>query len=74
MCLIADTISKDNRRKIAGWTIMFTCVGVLLLTYSASDLGLPGWVDFSTRFSCSENDLFWLRDFNHSFFSGKNKF
>lgn len=24
---------------------MFTCVGVLLLTYSASDLGLPGWVD-----------------------------
>ncbi|XP_050370427.1 cationic amino acid transporter 2, vacuolar-like [Argentina anserina] len=39
--LVNYTISEDNRRKIAGWTIMFTCVGVLLLTYSASSLGLP---------------------------------
>ncbi|KAH0972589.1 hypothetical protein GBA52_024745 [Prunus armeniaca] len=40
-------ISEDNRRKIAGWTIMFTCVGVLLLTYSASDLGLPGFLRYT---------------------------
>ncbi|KAM0980403.1 hypothetical protein COP2_013961 [Malus domestica] len=39
--LINYTLSEDNRRKVAGWTIMFTCVGVLLLTYSASDLALP---------------------------------
>ncbi|CAN6577563.1 unnamed protein product [Malus baccata var. baccata] len=39
--LINYTISEDKRRKIAGWTIMFTCVGVLLLTYSASDLAIP---------------------------------
>ncbi|KAF5937972.1 hypothetical protein HYC85_025478 [Camellia sinensis] len=41
----AATILNDNRRKIAGWTIMFTCVGVLLLTSAASSVGLlPRWV------------------------------
>ncbi|XP_021717076.1 cationic amino acid transporter 2, vacuolar-like isoform X1 [Chenopodium quinoa] len=34
-------LSDDNRRKVAGWTIMLTCVGVLLLTSSASYVGLP---------------------------------
>ncbi|GAV88379.1 AA_permease_2 domain-containing protein/AA_permease_C domain-containing protein [Cephalotus follicularis] len=33
-------LNEENRRKVAGWTIMFTCVGVFLLTYAASDLGL----------------------------------
>ncbi|KAL5580149.1 hypothetical protein UlMin_012591 [Ulmus minor] len=29
-------MSKNNRRKIVGWTIMLTCIGAFLLTYSAS--------------------------------------
>lgn len=41
------TLSEDKRRKIAGWTIMFTCVGVFLLTYSASDLGLPSFLRYT---------------------------
>lgn len=36
-----DMISENNRRKIAGWTIMFTCVGAFVLSYSASSLGFP---------------------------------
>lgn len=35
------TLSDDKRRKVAGWTIMLTCVGVLLLTSAASYVGLP---------------------------------
>nr|GLL24437.1 cationic amino acid transporter 2, vacuolar-like [Ipomoea trifida] len=31
----------DERRKVAGWTIMFTCIGVLVLTSAASCVGLP---------------------------------
>jgi cationic amino acid transporter 1 len=42
--IFADMLNDESRRKIAGWTIMFTCVGVLLLTYAASNLGLPRWV------------------------------
>ncbi|GMP98256.1 hypothetical protein CsSME_00046213 [Camellia sinensis var. sinensis] len=43
----AATILNDNRRKIAGWTIMFTCVGVLLLTSAASSVGLlPSYFRF----------------------------
>ncbi|XP_074282513.1 cationic amino acid transporter 3, mitochondrial-like isoform X1 [Silene latifolia] len=34
-------LSDDKRRKIAGWTIMLTCVGVLLLTSAASYVLLP---------------------------------
>lgn len=41
------TLSEDNRRKVAGWTIMFTCIGVLLLTYAASSLFLPRILRFS---------------------------
>lgn len=44
---VQDIFSGKNRRKIAGWTIMFTCVGVFLLTYSASDLSLPRILRFS---------------------------
>ncbi|KAI3705394.1 hypothetical protein L1987_75631 [Smallanthus sonchifolius] len=35
--------SEKKRRKIAGWMIMFTCVGALILTYSASNLGIPSY-------------------------------
>ncbi|XP_019260328.1 PREDICTED: cationic amino acid transporter 2, vacuolar-like isoform X3 [Nicotiana attenuata] len=31
----------DQRRKVAGWTIMFTCIGVFMLTSAASILSLP---------------------------------
>ncbi|XP_065627989.1 cationic amino acid transporter 2, vacuolar isoform X2 [Quercus suber] len=37
----SDILNEENRRKIAGWTIMFTCVGAFLLTYAASNLALP---------------------------------
>ncbi|KAB1223317.1 Cationic amino acid transporter 2, vacuolar [Morella rubra] len=40
-------ISEENRRKIAGWTIMFTCFGVFLLTYAASNLELPRFLRFT---------------------------
>ncbi|KAJ9540469.1 hypothetical protein OSB04_026975 [Centaurea solstitialis] len=33
--------NETKRRKLAGWTIMITCVGALTLTYSASNLGIP---------------------------------
>uniref|UniRef100_A0A5B7C0N2 Putative Cationic amino acid transporter 2 isoform 1 n=1 Tax=Davidia involucrata TaxID=16924 RepID=A0A5B7C0N2_DAVIN len=35
-----------NRRKVAGWTIMLTCVRVLLLTSAALKVGLPSFVQF----------------------------
>ncbi|GKV30512.1 hypothetical protein SLEP1_g39317 [Rubroshorea leprosula] len=34
-------LNEENRRKVAGWAIMFTCIGVLILTCAASNLGLP---------------------------------
>ncbi|KAK7860957.1 cationic amino acid transporter 2 [Quercus suber] len=40
-------LNEENRRKIAGWTIMFTCVGAFLLTYAASNLALPRSLRFS---------------------------
>ncbi|KAF5725739.1 Cationic amino acid transporter 2 isoform 1 [Tripterygium wilfordii] len=40
-------LNEEKRRKIAGWTIMLTCIGVFLLTYSASSLGLPGLLRFT---------------------------
>ncbi|GMY20155.1 cationic amino acid transporter 2, vacuolar-like [Fagus crenata] len=43
----SDRLSEENRRKIAGWTIMLTCVGAFLLTYAASNLGLPSYLRFS---------------------------
>ncbi|CAI9102709.1 OLC1v1001018C1 [Oldenlandia corymbosa var. corymbosa] len=33
-------LTEENRRKVAGWTIMLTCVGVLILTCAASNVGL----------------------------------
>ncbi|XP_021851278.1 cationic amino acid transporter 2, vacuolar [Spinacia oleracea] len=41
------TLSDDNRRKVAGWTIMLTCVGVLLLTSAASYVGLPSMIRYT---------------------------
>nr|GME08741.1 cationic amino acid transporter 2, vacuolar-like [Ipomoea batatas] len=37
----------SERRKTAGWTIMFTCLGVLVLTSAASTVGLPNLVRFT---------------------------
>ncbi|KAI3444199.1 hypothetical protein Pfo_000864 [Paulownia fortunei] len=33
-------MNEGNRRKIAGWAIMVTCIGVLVLTFAASSLSL----------------------------------
>jgi len=58
---MTDTISDVKRRKIAGWTIMLTCVGVLLLTSAASYVRLPRCVSLvlvmsSLRFlSCTSD-------------------
>ncbi|KDO66060.1 hypothetical protein CISIN_1g006102mg [Citrus sinensis] len=38
---VQDILNEENRRTVAGWTIMFTCIGVFVLTYAASDLSLP---------------------------------
>ncbi|XP_030925770.1 cationic amino acid transporter 2, vacuolar-like isoform X2 [Quercus lobata] len=43
----SDILNEENRRKIAGWTIMLTCVGAFLLTYAASNLALPRSLRFS---------------------------
>ena len=54
---IADILNEENRRIVAGWTIMFTCIGVFVLTYAASDLSLPRWVYFFEPLSsCSHTD------------------
>uniref|UniRef100_A0A7N1A6W2 Cationic amino acid transporter C-terminal domain-containing protein n=1 Tax=Kalanchoe fedtschenkoi TaxID=63787 RepID=A0A7N1A6W2_KALFE len=45
---IAQVISNDeSRRKIAGWTIMLTCVGVLILASSASAVWLPSTLRYT---------------------------
>lgn len=41
LLLVAVIISEKNRRKIAGWTILLTCVGALVLTSAASSVCLP---------------------------------
>ncbi|XP_024969714.1 cationic amino acid transporter 2, vacuolar-like [Cynara cardunculus var. scolymus] len=44
----AQAIFNENRRRnVAGWTIMLTCVGAFILTYSASNLGLPSLFRFT---------------------------
>ncbi|KAF7852253.1 hypothetical protein BT93_L5393 [Corymbia citriodora subsp. variegata] len=43
---VQDILTEKNRRKIAGWTIMFTCIGAFVLTYAASSLGLPSSLRF----------------------------
>ncbi|CAN1261688.1 Cationic amino acid transporter 2, vacuolar [Linum perenne] len=35
-------LSEEKRRKIAGWTIAFTCVGAFVLTFAASNLRIQG--------------------------------
>lgn len=43
--IYAGTLSEENRRKIAGWTIMLICVGAFSLTFAASNLWLPRFAD-----------------------------
>jgi len=43
----AARLINMNRRKIAGWTIMCTCVGVFLLTGAASSVGLQSYLRFT---------------------------
>ncbi|KGN53902.1 cationic amino acid transporter 2, vacuolar [Cucumis sativus] len=50
------TLNDKNRRKFAGWAILFTCVGALLLTYAATNLRLPSYV----RYSVSGTGVFLL--------------
>ncbi|KAL8129484.1 hypothetical protein V2J09_018639 [Rumex salicifolius] len=40
-------ISDEKRRKIAGWTIMFTCIGVFILTSSASFVYLESVIRYT---------------------------
>ncbi|CAL0321622.1 unnamed protein product [Lupinus luteus] len=40
-------LHEGNRRSVIGWVIAFTCVGVFVLTYAASDLTLPSSVRFA---------------------------
>ncbi|CAG7861079.1 hypothetical protein IGI04_034215 [Brassica rapa subsp. trilocularis] len=39
-------LSEENRRKVGGWSIMFTCIGAFLLSYSASSLNFPGFIRY----------------------------
>ncbi|KAK9042361.1 hypothetical protein V6N11_017438 [Hibiscus sabdariffa] len=38
---IVGTLNEENRRKVAGWTIMLLCVGAFGLTFAASNLWIP---------------------------------
>ncbi|KAL2455026.1 Cationic amino acid transporter 2 [Abeliophyllum distichum] len=40
-------VNEANRRKIAGWTIMLTCIGVLVLTSAASSVSLNSFLRFT---------------------------
>ncbi|KAE9590217.1 hypothetical protein Lal_00027887 [Lupinus albus] len=40
-------LHEGNRRSVVGWVIAFTCIGVFLLTYAASDLSLLSSVRFA---------------------------
>ncbi|CAI0433312.1 unnamed protein product [Linum tenue] len=39
-------LSEEKRRKIAGWTIAFTCIGAFTLTYAASNLAIQWLVRY----------------------------
>ncbi|XP_022747587.1 cationic amino acid transporter 2, vacuolar-like isoform X2 [Durio zibethinus] len=41
------TLNEENRRKIARWTIMLTCVGAFGLTFAASNLWLPSLLRYA---------------------------
>ncbi|XP_054802447.1 cationic amino acid transporter 2, vacuolar-like [Prosopis cineraria] len=38
---IGNYVNESNRRKIVGWIIASTCLGVFVLTYTASNISLP---------------------------------
>ncbi|KAL2550752.1 Growth-regulating factor [Forsythia ovata] len=40
-------VNEANRQKIAGWTIMLTCIGVLVLTSAASSVSLNSSIRFT---------------------------
>ncbi|KAK4282091.1 hypothetical protein QN277_013509 [Acacia crassicarpa] len=44
---IGNHLHEGHRRKIVGWTIALTCLGVLILTYAASASNLPRPVRFT---------------------------
>ncbi|KAJ8763198.1 hypothetical protein K2173_025583 [Erythroxylum novogranatense] len=50
-------LNEENRRKVAGWTIAFTCFGALVLTHAASDTSLPRLLRFT---SCGVGGLLLL--------------
>lgn len=50
-------MTEKKRRQIAGWTIMLTCIGAFLLTYSASSSGLPSSLRFTL---CGVGGIFLL--------------
>lgn len=50
----AVEVNEANRRKKAGWTIMVTCIGVLVLTSAASSVSLYRWVVYFY------GDYFWF--------------
>ncbi|CAN8241715.1 unnamed protein product [Cochlearia groenlandica] len=37
---------EEKRRMVAGWSIMFTCVGAFILSYAASSLNFPGLIRY----------------------------
>ncbi|TYH92632.1 hypothetical protein ES332_A13G195100v1 [Gossypium tomentosum] len=43
----AGTLDEENRRKIAGWTIMLICVGAFMLTFAASNLWFSSLIRFT---------------------------
>ncbi|KAL1300315.1 hypothetical protein HN51_045011 [Arachis hypogaea] len=43
---IGSYLHEGNRRKVVGWVITLTCLGILVLTYAASDLTLLSSVRF----------------------------
>ncbi|XP_010440802.1 PREDICTED: cationic amino acid transporter 3, mitochondrial-like isoform X2 [Camelina sativa] len=49
--------NKENRRKLAGWSIMVTCIGNFLLSYAASSFRFPGVLRYSV---CGVGGLFLL--------------
>ncbi|XP_019056475.1 PREDICTED: cationic amino acid transporter 2, vacuolar-like [Tarenaya hassleriana] len=40
-------LSEENRRKVAGWSIMFTVIGAFLISYAASSLQFVGLLRYS---------------------------
>ncbi|TYH92630.1 hypothetical protein ES332_A13G195100v1 [Gossypium tomentosum] len=45
--LSSCTLDEENRRKIAGWTIMLICVGAFMLTFAASNLWFSSLIRFT---------------------------